>query len=80
MRLRVVPLPPAGGDQRDPAAAFTEIAIEVQRPLEADGSGVDIPLKQLHPRHTMAIFDPDAFEAFQAGRDEIARDAEQPIQ
>ena len=25
---------------------------------------------------TMAIFDPDAFEAFQAGRDKIARDAE----
>lgn len=44
-----------------------------------EGSSEQFRLEMMIPYSrvsTMAIFDPDAFEAFKAGRDEIARDAE----
>ncbi len=53
MRLGVVPLPPAGRNQSNPAVALAKTAIQIQRPLETDLRGIDIPLKQLHPRQAM---------------------------
>ena len=44
-----------------------------------EGSSEQFRLEMMIPYSrvsTMAIFDPDAFEAFKAGRDEIVRDAE----
>lgn len=49
----------------------------------AEGSSEQFKLEMMIPYSrvsTVAIFDPDAFEAFQAGRDEISRDVEEPIQ